>query len=64
MTIEKLKVKWANQIHQVTGPFTPEDIRRLVSICQDAFNEGREAGLNEASQDNLLNKENSNEPTI
>ena len=44
MDMEQRKVNWANRINDTGALLTTVDIRRLVSICQDAFNEGHKAG--------------------
>lgn len=51
MDMEQRKVNWANRIFGATeGALNTQEIRRVVSICQDAFNEGHKAGLNQASE--------------
>lgn len=45
MDMEQRKVNWRNRIHDTgQGFFTTKEISLLVSICQDAFNEGHKEG--------------------
>lgn len=50
MDMEQRKVTWANRIFTATeGALNTAEIRRVVAICQDAFNEGHKAGQAELS---------------
>ena len=49
MDMEQRKVAWANRINLINPHINIIDVRRLVSICQDAFNEGHKAGQKEAN---------------
>lgn len=55
MTMEERKAKWINRIDAWLPTISWRAKRNLLAICVDVFNEGREAGLNEASENSLLN---------
>ena len=53
MDMEQRKVNWRNRIWEIANkspsPMTAGQVRLIVSICQDAFNEGHTAGAKTAT---------------
>lgn len=51
MDMEQRKVNWANRIFVICkGHLNIAEQRLIVSICQDAFNDGYEAGYNQGRE--------------
>lgn len=49
MDMETRKSNWSLRVHAIVqDKLSPGKIRAIVSICQDAFNEGHRAGYAEA----------------
>lgn len=45
MDMEHRKANWLGRVFTAAdGKLTMAEVRRIVSICQDAFNEGHKAG--------------------